>query len=131
MNNRTARSLAFALALAGANAATLEGASSRIALSGGPLASSDRVAVPKLSSPAPIRPLQPGEMLVLGPTAGPLSAPAVPAPALAPAPTSGSVPPPVDTVTVTAPDSAPVAAPEPARTWEGYRTGNVVRINLR
>lgn len=130
MKTSIARSLAVALAIAGATATTLEGASSRIALSGGRLAS-EPVSVLALSSPASIRPLQPGEMLVLGPTAGPLTAPAVPAPALAPAPTNGAAAPPVDTVTVTAPGSKPVAAPLPARTWEGYRTGNVVRIDLR
>jgi len=129
MKNSIARSVAVALAIAGATATTLEGASSRIALSGGPLVSAERVTV--LPSPAPVRPLQPGEMLVLGPTAGPLSAPAVPKPTLAPASTNGSVAPPVDTVTVTAPDSTPVTAPSPVRTWEGYRTGNVVRIDFR
>ena len=131
MKKSAARSLVFALALAGANAATLEGASSRIALSGGPLASAERPAVLELSLPAPARPLQPGEMLVLGPTAGPLTSPAVPAPAIAPAPPIGSAAPPVDTITVTAPAPAPAAPPAPARTWEGYRTGNVVRIDLR
>jgi hypothetical protein len=69
-------------------------------------------------------------MLVLGPTAGPLFSPAVPAPAIAPAPSTGSVAPAVDTITVTA-ESAPVVSPAPARNWESYRTGNVVRIDLR
>lgn len=134
------RAIVFA-ALAGAigaTAADVEAASSRIALSGGPLASSERNSLAPLEfarAAAPARPLQPGEMLVLGPIAGPLYAP-VPAPVLAPVQSTAPIPPAVDTITVTAPESVPpesvpVVARSPARTWESYRSGNVVRIDLR
>lgn len=112
----------------------LEGASSRVELAGGwPRQAGPTVAV---ASPAPVRPLAPGEVLVLGPTASPLTAPAS-----APEPATSAIrpaapSPAVDTVTVSAP---PAAAPAPSGTirsaapgavWENYRTGNVVRIAL-
>lgn len=116
-------------------ASTLEGASSRIALSGGPLVSSDRAASPiVLASPASIRPLQPGEMLVLGPIAGPVSElPPRAEVAVREAAPAASVAT-VDTFTVRAPAPVPETAPSPSRagkTWEGYRSSNVVRIDLR
>lgn len=114
----------------------LEGASSRVELAGGwPRHATAAVAVEKPA--APVRPLAPGEVLVLGPTAAPLSAPtlAPEAPITASrqaAPSSASA---VDTVTVSAPAvpaSAPAAprVPAPGAAWETYRTGNVVRIAL-
>lgn len=81
---------------------------------------------------APVRPLAPGEVLVLGPTAAPLSAPMhAPEPRLPGNPRAAASPE-VDTVVVAAPPApAPGASPSgvPAG-WEIYRTGNVVRIAL-
>lgn len=128
----------FALSMAGAFAANLEGASARIELSGGPATPRVRVLTVQTSVAhgvtsaveRPIRPLEPGEMLVLGPTATPLSAPAIPprAPVLAAPP----VTPTVDTITVRAPASASDVARPPVNgeSWESYRSGNVVRIAL-
>lgn len=136
MKRRLARLIAFSLA--GAFAATLaEGASSRIALSGGPVARenapSERAASAVVRRPpATIQPLQPGQTLVLGPIADPLSAPPIPAPVAPPAPPLLPGAAAVDTVTVRAPASAPEAPRSPAATesWETYRSGNVVRIAL-
>lgn len=104
----------------------LEGASSRVGLTGGwPKQATLTVA---MASAASVRPLAPGEVLVLGPTASPFTAPAMaPSPATSVSRPAGPSPA-VDTVTVSAP---PAAAPAPAgAVWETYRTGNVVRIAL-
>ncbi|HZI65409.1 MAG TPA: hypothetical protein VFF17_02485 [Thermoanaerobaculia bacterium] len=126
------RLFAFALAIAGANASTLEGASSRVALAGGPLAREKPASLLRASQTS-VRPLRPGELLVLGPTAGPLSEPPLPAPAVSPAQPAAQGAASVDTVTVRAPASIPEVSPSssrPPETWETYRTGNVVRISL-
>ena len=125
------RVFSLALAIAGAGASTLEGASSRVALSGGPLAREKPASLLRASATT-IRPLQPGELLLLGPTAGPLSAPPPPSSSPAPATPLAAVSLAVDTVTVRAPASAPEGRPPVAtpETWETYRTGNVVRISL-
>jgi len=117
-------------------AATLEAAPPGTELSGGPrqrrgpavLGAPAAASVVTLTSERPVRPLEPGEVLVLGPTAGPVTEPLLTAnaPVEARPPAATRVSP--DTVTVSAPASAP--APAPGRTWEAYRTGNVVRISL-
>ena len=141
MKGRLARSIV--LSMAGAFAATVEGASSRLELSGGPVARRGNVFVAQTSL-APIvlsagerrvRPLEPGEVLVLGPTATPLSAPPIPARAAAPVthpvPSPTAISPVVDTVTVRA-TTAPADARPPgnAESWETFRSGNVVRIDI-
>jgi hypothetical protein len=129
--------LATLLAVLSATAfvSTLEGASPRIALSGGPLASSELASVPVVrASPTAVRPLQPGEMLVLGPIAGPVTAPPAPAPAPVPAAAPAVSAPAVDTVTVRAPAFVPetgTRSSQGARGWDDYRSASVVRIDLR
>ncbi|MDQ5856834.1 MAG: hypothetical protein M3542_00960 [Acidobacteriota bacterium] len=137
MKKRLAR--LFVLSIAGACFSTLAGASSRIALSGGPVtrvaATTGQDAFGPAVIRAPersIRPLAPGEMIILGPTAGPLSTPP-PAP---PVPVLAASPPPVersvDTITVRAPAFVPEAAPSaaPGKSWESYRSGSVVHVAL-
>ena len=129
------RQLLALLALSSAIAipARLEGASSRIELSGGWLKQTTATATTEIPA-ARVRPLAPGELLELGPIAAPLSASTVaPEPRLPPTRTAAA-PPAVDTVVVAAPAGAVSALPEPIRSagaaWETYRTGNVVRIAL-
>ena len=135
MNRRILRLLALASALA--IPAALEGASSRIALAGGWPKVAARAATSEIPA-APVRPLAPGEVLVLGPIAAPLSAPTLaPEPRL-PASRAAAVSPDaaVDTVVVAAPPAPappPTEAPRPSAAgtaWDTYRTGNVVRIAL-
>lgn len=124
----------LALSSALAFAATLEAAPPGTELSGGPrqrrgpavLGAPAAASVVTLAAGRPVRALEPGEVLVLGPTAGPVTEPSLSAnaPVEARPPAATRVPP--DTVTV----SAPAPAPAPGRTWEAYRTGNVVRISL-
>lgn len=138
MKTRIARFLA--LSLAGACFSTAAGAASRTSLSGGPV---NRAAVAigpsasassvTLAADRTIRPLAPGEMIVLGPTAGPVStslppAPPVPLPAAPLPPVDSSV----DAITVRAPASGPEVARASAtgRSWESYRSGNVVQVAL-
>lgn len=131
------RTLLWRLALSStlAFAGALEAAPPGIELSGGPGprrgpavlgARSPAASVVTLMAARPVRPLEPGEVLVLGPTAGPVTEPSLSAnaPVEARPPAATRVPP--DTLTV----SAPAPAPAPGRTWEAYRTGNVVRISL-
>lgn len=138
MNRRLLRfaSLSGALAFA----ATLEGAPSRVELAGGFGAKrAAKVFASRNPFPLPVarigqrkvRPLEPGEMLLLGPIAPPASAPAIPSPPGSSAP--AAAPPAVDTVTVSAPVvlAEPARPPAPAgRSWESYRSGSVVRVSL-
>ena len=135
MNRRVLRLLALSSALA--IPAALEGASSRIELSGGWPKGAARSMTSEIPA-APVRPLAPGEILVLGPIAAPLSAPTVAWERPLPASRASAVSTPaaVDTVVVAAPSapaSPPIDASRPAAAgtaWETYRTGNVVRIAL-
>jgi len=132
VNRRLLQLLALSSALA--FPAALEGAS-RIELAGGWPKEATKTATAEIAA-APVRPLAPGEILVLGPIAAPLTAPALaPEPRL-PAIRAAAVSPAVDTVVVAAPPVPPSPPTEAARAagagaaWETYRTGNVVRIAL-
>lgn len=135
MNPRLLRLLALSSALA--FPAALEGASSRIELAGGWPREAPRTATTEIMA-TPVRPLAPGEILLLGPIAAPLSAPAVAWEPPLPASRAAAVSSPaaVDTVVVTAPSapaSPPIEASRPSAagtSWDTYRTGNVVRIAL-
>lgn len=129
----------LALSIAGASLSTLAAAASRIELSGGPGTRARVVAGPDAAGPevvrAParsIRPLAPGEMIILGPTGGPLSGlpPAPPVPVLAaPSPPVGAE---VDTITVRAPAyrAERALSSVTGKSWESYRSGNVVHVAL-
>ena len=129
----------LALSATLALAAALEAAPSGIELSGGPGprrgpavlgARSGTASVVTLTTERPVRPLEPGEVLVLGPTAGPVTEPPLSANAPVEARPLAATRVAPDTVTVSAPSPAPAPAPTTGRTWEAYRTGNVVRISL-